>query len=879
MPKLAPALRRQFRRALLGLGYQATWIHEDYEYASLTAAGLEAKTIDLAAFAKYPPSYRDACIGITHHDEGIARYRGLGAPLIFEIGDRTVSAWKIRADGPPEKFRSDFKLDRLDSVFDTYHDEWGPTAIREARQPSGAQLQLDFIDIWLLPRLSAEFQNRLKFLLEAAVRQVKRAFREANHSEPPSRYLFPFLFRFVMAKVFRDRGDVDGWRSNDPKVLLKLAEEHCHSGLISALPKSFLKESVLSSAWDSISDTLHFQNFSLQDLFFIYESCFIDRETRKELGVHNTPLEIAEYVLAQLPVDLLPTQERTIIEPFCGSGVFLAAALKRIAELYPPERSIEERHSYLQSNLIGIEREPLALEVCRLVLTLVDYPNPNGWRLYAQDVFAWNEAKRLLADSSIIVANPPFEEFTPNQRRAYRTQKTGPPAEFLRRILTQPPAMMGIVLPRSFLTAPDFREANRTIARVYGVVQTVELPDNTFHYARVPTILLLAYDRKKHQTTTVSLYSSVVRKDQLTDFYADWRLSQNFKATKNVPSGNEPFSLWVRAPSVLPESVLSLSKLSDICKIHKGLNWKPRTDLPRSRLPREDVVRDRPANGFALGCEKMDGCLLQFHVGQLRYLSLRDEDQDPSTRANRRDWNKPKAVCNAARSAEPWRLRGYADKQGLAFSKEYFALWPTADISVFAIAALLSSPFANRFSVEHDKGRHNRIETLRELPIPPIELLRSGGEIAKLSERLHAMSAAVSFETQNTTLELCFRLDAAVLDAYNLSASEQRELLDGFAGQIRPTPFEFDRYFPQEFSDAVRLSDFVRVAFDWDILNDRRLALIDKEFDTKLSGRDAEELKQLQRLAFLHTSLMAPLPLRKLAEVHRKAVEAIDEDK
>jgi len=73
------------------------------------------------------------------------------------------------------------------------------------------------------------------------------------------------------------------------------------------------------------------------------------------------------------------------------------------------------------------------------------------------------------------------------------------------------------------------------------------------------------------------------------------------------------------------------------------------------------------------------------------------------------------------------------------------------------------------------------------------------------------------------------RLDAAVLDAYGLESVDQRKLLDTFNGHRRPVGFEFTSYFPGHFKDAITLSDFVRINYDWDETNSRRGDLIRKK--------------------------------------------------
>ena len=68
--------------------------------------------------------------------------------------------------------------------------------------------------------------------------------------------------------------------------------------------------------------------------------------------------------------------------------------------------------------------------------------------------------------------------------------------------------------------------------------------------------------------------------------------------------------------------------------------------------------------------------------------------EDQYDNAYEHDWSKPKVVCNAVRlQRSPWRLGAVADPVGLAFSQSYVGLWPSNKISIYALAAILNSPF------------------------------------------------------------------------------------------------------------------------------------------------------------------------------------------
>jgi hypothetical protein len=113
--------------------------------------------------------------------------------------------------------------------------------------------------------------------------------------------------------------------------------------------------------------------------------------------------------------------------------------------------------------------------------------------------------------------------------------------------------------------------------------------------------------------------------------------------------------------------------------------------------------------------------------------------------------------------------------------------------------------------------------------------------------------------------EALIRLDAAVLEAYDLPARVQRQLLNQFQGWRRPVAVPFTGYFPDHFKDAVTLKDFVAIQYDWDKTNERRCDLIEKELSRAgLTPGEREELDHLQDLADLLIRLKEPYPLEEL---------------
>jgi hypothetical protein len=120
-------------------------------------------------------------------------------------------------------------------------------------------------------------------------------------------------------------------------------------------------------------------------------------------------------------------------------------------------------------------------------------------------------------------------------------------------------------------------------------------------------------------------------------------------------------------------------------------------------------------------------------------------------------------------------------------------------------------------------------------------------------------------EDSEQIVESFIRLDCAVLEAYGLPTRVQRQLLDQFQGWKRPVAVPFTGYFPEHFKDAITLKDFVAIQYDWDMANERRCDLIEKELSKAgLTTEERAELDHLQHLADLLVRLKEPYPLEEL---------------
>ena len=188
-------------------------------------------------------------------------------------------------------------------------------------------------------------------------------------------------------------------------------------------------------------------------------------------SIHSTPVSLARYIVQELPLGEFGEKERFIVEPCCGHGTFLIAALNSLRELLPTDLSPEARHNYFTQMLSGYDISSFAIEVGRLSLMLADFPNHNGWKLFGPstggNVFDSTTFDQALNKASAVLCNPPFADFTGYDRKKYGLQSVHKPAELLHRVLDKlnPPGVLGFVLPQQIIDGSGYRDVRERLAK------------------------------------------------------------------------------------------------------------------------------------------------------------------------------------------------------------------------------------------------------------------------------------------------------------------------------------------------------------------------------------------------------------------------------
>lgn len=173
-----------------------------------------------------------------------------------------------------------------------------------------------------------------------------------------------------------------------------------------------------------------FNYLPIELISHIYEDFLANENGVKKKGVVYTPPYLVQFLIDQCMPLSFPKENFKIIDPACGSGIFLVGAFKRMIQWWrvrnnwqkPQKENIEELKQLLHNNVYGcdLEDEAVTLSYFSLGLALLDALSPKEiWRnvhfdnligsnLFQGDFFKTLEENKLAHDFQLVIGNPPF---------------------------------------------------------------------------------------------------------------------------------------------------------------------------------------------------------------------------------------------------------------------------------------------------------------------------------------------------------------------------------------------------------------------------------------------------------------------------------------
>ncbi|MDR3047251.1 MAG: N-6 DNA methylase, partial [Bacteroidales bacterium] len=197
-----------------------------------------------------------------------------------------------------------------------------------------------------------------------------------------------------------------------------------------------LKSEDIATGQRSLFDLYDFSIIPIEFISNIYES-FVGKENQAKNGVYYTPLFLVDYILSETVkkhTDNSSTVDCKVLDPACGSGVFLVETLRILIECYIKdtpnyreniEKFKEDINKIVEKNIFGIDSDESAVEVAifSVYLTLLDYMYPPeiasfkfpkllNTNFFHSDFFNTNagfNSKLKNVDFSFIIGNPPWK--------------------------------------------------------------------------------------------------------------------------------------------------------------------------------------------------------------------------------------------------------------------------------------------------------------------------------------------------------------------------------------------------------------------------------------------------------------------------------------
>ncbi|MHB8458270.1 MAG: HsdM family class I SAM-dependent methyltransferase, partial [Acidimicrobiales bacterium] len=268
----------------------------------------------------------------------------------------------------------------------------------------------------------------------------------------------------------------------------------------------------------------------------IYEQLLV--ETQRKDAAYYTPRHVVDLVLDELVPWSGESDYPSVLDPACGSGIFLAEAFRRLAYRHtvvngqPP--SYENLSALLTSSIFGTDQSAAAIGVSAfgLYLALLEHVDPpTAWRdarlpvlvgrnLLVTDFFEHHQLAQRQFD--LVVGNPPWQSsLSPAAAKYVRQGRLSLPDRqialaFLWRAVdvVGDAGSVGLVLPaKSFLhnrSTPAHATRRRvfTELNVETVVDLSPLRRETFGSATNPACVVIAKRRLTDEPLTPTIHVS-----------------------------------------------------------------------------------------------------------------------------------------------------------------------------------------------------------------------------------------------------------------------------------------------------------------------------------------------------------------------------------
>jgi methylase of polypeptide subunit release factors len=782
-------------------GYIGDRLKPDYSFG--------AGSIALAGFIGRPWDARSACLAVVDATmdsrlsaQGCIEF---GAPTALVCRGDSLDWWQLSITGPREP--KTIRATEVDGFFRVHGAQLKPENIYAAklRRPVSGGIQMEFVDAGLMPALERKTGEALNRLVTQAIRSLMNDLGDKVRSHEEG--VYKSVFWMLAAKLLKEKG-VRGFKLldlSDVGAVFEVVGKHYKDardyppGGKTWMP-ALVRIASSIAGWGSLG------NISAESLAYLYETSMIDGhsrtsrhesdkplpDVRKTLGIHSTPSILVDHMLSQLwpLVDSDKLNDQRVYEPACGHAAFLTAAMRDIRNWSGMDGS-GARHDYVRDRVRGIEIDPFAVEIAKLSLTLADVPYGNTWQIGQGDMFKPGVLRDAAKWATIILSNPPYEEFKKTNANRYLRSEEPVTAltkavEMLKRVVPNlaPRSVFGFVLPQGTLYDREAKELRKHLLKWCEIAEISLFEDKLWTNAKPETCILLG--RRKNGTVRVSTIAyRRVRNRDMDAFKSSLSFSREYRLRPMELGRGEDASLYEPDLRELWAFTETMPKLGAAYDVQQGFQFYPPEVLkseglffpakkPKS-LPvafwasEEYHVWELPISGF-------------MHFGRKTYRA-RGGGAKPGV---------PQVLVNYAGPVKAWRFRPIVDAEGIAVSSRFLTFRPkiASMHSLTTLWAILLSPMANAYAYSWSSKRQTLGKEWLIFPLPdPSSAQKAEIEIAAaqyLKTAIPPQEFTLTAPDEIAIRQALLDLDAAVLRLYDLPPDLESELLSIFDGVDRP---------------------------------------------------------------------------------------------
>ena len=222
-----------------------------------------------------------------------------------------------------------------------------------------------------------------------------------------------FIVKVMVLKFLENRGLL----TLDKRTARKIREHFTVNTLMACWQNKsdcrdfwYDEESVTLSEviWEDVLDVVHggesFAAVKPEVIGEIYEAC-LQRHHRKHQGIFYTPRMLADYMVG-LGIDT-DSQQR-VLDPACGSASLLGAVYDKMIAATPEDERPEKHRWLMTEGLFGVDMDPAAALVTRLILTLKSETYVYPQNIFDGDALLNCPPKIAEGQFDVVIANPPY---------------------------------------------------------------------------------------------------------------------------------------------------------------------------------------------------------------------------------------------------------------------------------------------------------------------------------------------------------------------------------------------------------------------------------------------------------------------------------------